>query len=98
MTGLVFLRQALEELFEAKDFYEKDSPEAAEAFSSEIDRISLLISQNPSIGTPARHGLRRFTVQQFPYTIIYRIEADRVFVIAVAHHRREPEYWRNRLK
>jgi hypothetical protein len=38
-----------------------------------------------------RHGARRF-----PYTIAYRIVADHVVILAVAHHRLEPGVWEDR--
>ncbi len=34
----------------------------------------------------------------FPYNIVYVIRGDVVFIIAIAHHRRQPGYWRTRLR
>jgi plasmid stabilization system protein ParE len=31
-----------------------------------------------------------------PYTIVYRIVNDEIIVVAVAHQRRRPWYWRGR--
>lgn len=45
-------------------------------------------------GTPVAHKLR---IVGFPYDlIVLRIKAG-FLVIAVAHHRREPGYWRDRV-
>jgi hypothetical protein len=30
---------------------------------------------------------------RFPYSIIYYVRGDELRVIALAHHRRRPEYW-----
>jgi hypothetical protein len=35
---------------------------------------------------------------RFPYSIIYRVAGEVLEVIAVMHHRRDPEFWRNRLR
>lgn len=40
--------------------------------------------------------IRRFVLRKFPYSIIYSIEPDCVMILAVAHQRREPGYWRER--
>jgi plasmid stabilization system protein ParE len=39
---------------------------------------------------------RRYTLHQFPFSLVYRIEPSRTFVIAVAHGRRRPGYWMGR--
>jgi hypothetical protein len=39
---------------------------------------------------------RRYTLHQFPFSIVYRIEPPRVFVLAVVHGRRRPGYWKDR--
>jgi toxin ParE1/3/4 len=36
-------------------------------------------------------------VPRFPYALIYAVEERRVFVVAVAHFRRRPGYWRDRV-
>lgn len=35
-------------------------------------------------------------MDRYPYQVIYREEAGEVIVIAVAHAKRDPEYWRGR--
>lgn len=39
---------------------------------------------------------RRFPLQTFPFSIVYAVRRDFVEVIAVAHYRRKPGYWRVR--
>ena len=39
---------------------------------------------------------RRYTLHQFPFSLVYRVEHSRVFVLAVAHGRRRPGYWKDR--
>ena len=40
--------------------------------------------------------VRRFVLERFPYTVIFEVLADRVLVLAVAHARRRPNYWKRR--
>jgi toxin ParE1/3/4 len=42
------------------------------------------------------HGTHRFLLQRFPYEIVYKIYPDVVLIIAVAHNKRRPGYWRHR--
>lgn len=43
-----------------------------------------------------RNGRRRFLVRKFPYSVVYYLRGDEVGVIALAHHRRRPAYWKSR--
>jgi hypothetical protein len=36
-------------------------------------------------------------VPRFLHLLFYRVERERIFIVAVAHHRRRPGYWRSRL-
>ena len=41
-------------------------------------------------------AVRRARVQNFPYHLVYLVTDDVVYVLAVAHDRRRPRYWRAR--
>jgi toxin ParE1/3/4 len=41
--------------------------------------------------------LRKCFVRRFPYTIFYLELAEQIWIAAVAHQRRRPGYWRNRM-
>ncbi len=43
-------------------------------------------------------GTRRCVIQRFPYVIIYLVEGDTVFIVAVMHCARKPGYWHERLE
>lgn len=49
----------------------------------------------PGVGEAV--GIRRFLLARFPFAVGYLVEGDEVFVLAVAHLRRRPGYWTNRL-
>ncbi len=44
-----------------------------------------------------RGEIRRCLLHKFPYKILYSIEPDHIFVIAIAHQHRKPYYWVDRL-
>ena len=62
----------------------------------ETDRVLGLVAANPLL-FPLYNGDYRFaSLQRFPYSVVYRVRPDRIDVIAVAHSRRSPGYWRGR--
>ena len=48
-------------------------------------------------GSLSATNLRRLLLKVFPYRIIYRVEGEEIVVYAVAHVRRRPGYWRQRV-
>ena len=41
---------------------------------------------------------RKYNLRQFPFSIVYQDFSFAIVVFAVAHGRRKPGYWRDRLK
>jgi plasmid stabilization system protein ParE len=89
---------AAEELPEAVRWYEQRRPgwggELFDAVTHTIEQIQ----QHPEIGAlrSGRLPSRQFRVQGFPYRVAYRIRQHDIYVVAVAHASRRPEYWKDR--
>mgnify|MGYP001182204523 CR=1 FL=1 len=47
---------------------------------------------------PADLIVRRRAVTRFPYHVVYLEMAAQIRILAIAHDRRKPGYWRERLK
>jgi len=88
--------QADQELSEVALYYEGQAAGLGGDFLAEFDRTLRFLLQFPVAGRTLPHGSRRLSFRRFPYHVIYRIEPDRVFILAIAHHRRRPGYWRAR--
>jgi len=43
------------------------------------------------------HGTRKYVLDRFPYSVVYRELPSVIQVLAIAHGRRRPGYWKNRL-
>jgi plasmid stabilization system protein ParE len=50
----------------------------------------------PLAGLAVDDGIRWWLVKRFPYSVLYRIREDHIRVLAVAHQKRRPFYWRGR--
>jgi toxin ParE1/3/4 len=62
----------------------------------EIRRVSALLRDVPQIGEPLDSRHRRFPLRKFPFGLIYRVDGDLLRIIAIAHRRQRPGYWRGR--
>lgn len=88
---------AVEEAEAATDWYAQRSNRAAEMFLDELDAAIEQIAQNPRQYALSEFGTRRMPLRRFPFLIVYRDTATGIEVIAVAHGRRRPGYWKDRL-
>jgi plasmid stabilization system protein ParE len=86
---------AEEELGVAAAHYdEQASPDIAQAFLTEYERVIGLLIENQQRGPHTEHGLRIYHLHKFPYSLIYAenlVYGPQIY--AVAHQRREPGYW-----
>jgi plasmid stabilization system protein ParE len=70
-----------------------------DAVDETIDRILDLPRSGSSVPRiPAERPVRRMAVTPFPYHVIYLEMNDRIRILAIAHDRRKPGYWKTRLK
>jgi plasmid stabilization system protein ParE len=93
----VFLLEAEEELREASHYYETEAPGVGVTFVTEVRRVVRSIVENPYAAVAVGSGIRKTVMSHFPYNIIYAVEADLIVIVAVAHQKKRPRYWRARI-
>jgi hypothetical protein len=54
------------------------------------------VREYPESGASVPYGFRRVLLRRFPFSVIYAVELSLILVVAVAHQRRAPDYWRGR--
>jgi toxin ParE1/3/4 len=81
----------------AVDWYRERSASAARVFVQEIDRAISRIAERPQIWPYYAHGTQRYLLRRFPFFVVYRQTSVRIVVVAIAHARRKPGYWKERL-
>ena len=91
-----FHLDATAELSEAADWYLGQSAKAAQDFAIEIERALTRISQNPERFARVGKNCRTCPVTRFPFQVIFRFNENHIRVIAIAHAKRRPNYWRRR--
>jgi len=87
---------ARQELTDAAQFYEARAIGLGGDFLDQMEELVSLLGQFPGLGRPNAFGLRTSPARRFPYSVVYQIVGDRLFILAVAHHRRAPQYWAGR--
>ncbi len=96
MIEIKFHADARQELRQAARSYERQVEGLGFAFTDEVERTVELIQESPGIGSAVWQHYRRVFVRRFPYPVVYREFENKLFVVAVAHHRRRPNYLRVR--
>lgn len=84
------------EINEAADFYDLESPKLGGMFIDEIQRALQSIVEFPDAAPLIRGRIRKRIVARFPYSLVYSARENEIRILAVAHHKRRPFYWRGR--
>ena len=96
MKRVIFHPEAEVEFLAAAEFYEAHRRGLGVEFIAEVRHAAGTLQRHPELGHPFSRRLRRLLVQRFPYGLLYRIEAEDIFIVAVAHLSRRPGYWHRR--
>jgi len=92
-----FHRSAEMELAAAVEIGESRAAGLGIDLLNEVERVVSLLCDLPDIGERLDHRRRRFPLNRFPYGVIYRVEGETLRVLAIAHRRQRPGYWRTRV-
>ena len=87
---------AADEAQAAERWYRERNETASGRFQRELDRAIERISERPEAGSPYLSDTRRALLRRYPFFVVYRVRRDEVQIVAVAHARRRPGYWRGR--
>ena len=88
--------EAIAEARAAYRWYAERNPSAAAAFIAALDQAVSQIPESPERWPLHLYGTRKFLLRRFPYAVIYRQTATAIQIVAVAHGRRRPGYWKTR--
>ena len=97
MKKVLFIKEASIELLDTVNYYENICSGLGLDFKREVEKAIGLITLFPEICSTCNDKTQRMSIHRFPYQIIFFSYQDILWIIAVAHHKRFPEYWKNRL-
>jgi len=94
--NVVFHPDAELEFKAAIDYYEAIENGLGYDFSIEIANAIARIVAFPKAWPIIEDDIRRALVRRFPYGVLYSEDQSNVYIIAVMHLHRSPDYWKLR--
>jgi toxin ParE1/3/4 len=91
-----FHPEALREAWEAHRWYAERDSRVAASFLAELDHAQEQVVAHPERWPTHLHGTRRYRFRRFPYVLVYHTTPEHIVVLAVAHAKRRPGYWKLR--
>src|SRR3990172_3983337 len=98
MKRVAYHRLAAAELIESARFYDQRRTGLGDEFLSAVDAVQEVIRTQPQLGRRGLLGTLSFRTRRFPFRVVYELQPDRIWIVAVAHLSRRPGYWARRLE
>ena len=93
MMRIRFSEIAHNELIDACDWYERQQAGLGARFRAEVRNAAIRIERSPLLFPVEFYEVRRYVMNRFPYSLRYVLRGDEIWVMAVSHHHRRPDYW-----
>jgi plasmid stabilization system protein ParE len=90
---IVVLPEAADEFDDATDYYEQQETGLGQRFRDEVDRHIRWIAAHAELARIRPGGYRRVNLKIFPYYVAFLLSENAIWVLAIAHGHRKPEYW-----
>ena len=97
MKPIAFHPDVEKDIESAFKWYEEKSEGLGVRFVSKLENAFDAIRYAPSAWAFFRYGFRRYMVSHFPFSVVYKETEEKIYVIAVMHHRQSPERWEKRI-
>ena len=94
---LIILQEAEEEFNESALHYESKEPGLGTRFRDEVATAMDWIMHHWEVPRLRPRGYRRVNLRVFPHYVAYVIRGDTIWVVAIAHGHRRPEFWLGRI-
>jgi plasmid stabilization system protein ParE len=88
--------EAEAEIFQALAWYAERSAIAARAFVQELSSMVVLAARSPETWPRGYGNTRHIVFPRFPFDLVFRMKGKTTEIVAVAHQRRRPRYWKDR--
>jgi toxin ParE1/3/4 len=101
-VNLRLLDEAKEEMRQSARWYEHKRDGLGDDFLDAVERAFESIEQHPKrfkrVETQnSDREVRRLVLKRFPFLIVYEVLPAEILVVAIAHGKRKPKFWQDRL-
>jgi toxin ParE1/3/4 len=93
-----FLPPAEIELLKEVAYYSKARTGTGIRFQAAVEAAVSRAATHPLGGAPSFKKTRSLLVKGFPFSVVYRLSQQELLVIAIAPHRKRPQYWASRVE
>lgn len=94
---LITLHEAEIEFSESVTYYESKEAGLGIRFRDEAEAVVNWVARNPEVPRLRPKGYRRVNFPVFQHYVAYIIRGDVIWIVAIAHAHRRPEFWLERL-
>ncbi|EMI40830.1 type II toxin-antitoxin system RelE/ParE family toxin [Rhodopirellula sp. SWK7] len=98
MVELEYHPDASDEVAKAFSWYARIAPEVDELSKLEFEHAEELVHRSPDSWATYLPETRGFRFQMLPFVLAYIIRGERILIVALAHTKRKPGYWPDRLE
>ncbi len=91
-----FHPEAESEFFKDIEYYKEREEGLGQDFAVEVYSAIERILFYPKAWPIIEENIRRSLINRFPYGILYAEDEDKIYIIAVMHLSRDPDYWKHR--
>jgi len=85
------------EIKAAYTWYQDKAAGLGDDFIHELESSFGAIVELPQTWPKFKKNFRRFLLSRFPFSVIYRQQGAKIFVVAVMHQSKKPNYWLQRI-
>lgn len=96
MTNVYFHPEVARDIRESFVWYESQAKGLGDDFINELESAYETIAGLPGVWPLFKKGYRRYILTRFPFAVIYRQSYEKIYVVAVMHQSRKPDYWLKR--
>lgn len=96
MVDFLLHPEAQTDYEDAFRWYRERSEEAAKRFEMDVELALESVRLHPERFARYDEDHRFALLNRFPYSIIYQHKDEQVYVIAIAHAKRHPDFWKGR--
>lgn len=90
---VIFASGVLDDVSESAAFYEREVAGLGRVFLDNINTGIQEIRDTPFLYRIIKGEYRRHLISRFPFGIIYKLNGNIIYIVAVMHLRRKPFYW-----
>lgn len=79
-------------------WYEDKLQGLGNRFLKELEDGYTAIQNFPDTWANFQYGFKRYILNKFPFSILYKVAEEKIVILAIMHNSRKPNYWIDRLK